>query len=126
MIARCADCPWACETGSRDSAISALWDHRERAHDEQQPPMQLSSTTFREQALAAIRTLAETGRPFAIAEAHDLVTIEPVNPRTAWPAVTREAARLGFIEWAGSYADSPLATTKGSAVKLWRGRRRAA
>lgn len=119
---RIPGCTATGQATTRDAALAAFNRHVD-THDTH-PPMQLASTTFREQALDAIQQLAATGKPFAIAQAHDLVTATPVDPRTAWPAVTREAVKLGLIEWAGEYTDSPLATTKGSAVKLWRGRKR--
>lgn len=105
-----------------DGALAFLWSHYETEHDPANlgEVHQLPTVTFREQALAAIRTLAATRKPFTIGEARPLVTVQPVNPRTEWAAVTREAVSLGLIRSHG-FAKSVVPTTKSSAVTEWIG-----
>ena len=122
--ARCGLCSWEFDAATSDQAARVGWLHYDRNHAAQPPAAtitQLPNVTFREQALAAIKALAVTGRDFTVGEAHQMVSVQPANPRTDWETARKEAERLGWIQWAGTYADSIVPSTKGSAVKVWRG-----
>lgn len=121
--ARCREdgCSWDVrDLPPGDAALTAWRNHHDRTHNGQ-GVTQLHGVTFHEQALLALRALAETGQPFTVGQAHPMVAIAPTNPRTDWEVARKDAERLGWIEWAGTYADSIVPTTKGSAVKVWVG-----
>jgi hypothetical protein len=70
-------------------------------------------------AIRALRTLAESGRPF---QAFDLLALgvsEPDDPRR-WGALVRAASTLGLIQVAG-YAVSKRRPEAGGLVRVWRG-----
>jgi hypothetical protein len=120
MIAKCVECGAHVAItvlGGNDE----LWQHADVHRYGEATIRQLPHVSFREHALAAIRALAVTGRPFTLGECHELVPVQPLNPQTEWPAALREAIRLGWVEWTGDYTDSQVPTTKASAVKVWRG-----
>lgn len=120
--ARCGECPWEVhDLPPGNAALNAWQTHHDRAHGEGHTISQLPGVTFHEQALLAIRSLAVTGEPFTVGHAHPMVAIPPTNPRTDWEVARKDAERLGLIEWTGEYADSIVPSTKGSAVKVWRG-----
>ena len=123
--ALCGDCTATFTRSTLMAAGDALWEHfktgcgANAARDAKQIT-QLPSVTFHEQALRAILTLAKTGRPFTIGQAHALVDVRPGNPSTDWPKAQREAEALGWIRHHG-FTKSVVPTTKGSAVSEWIG-----
>jgi hypothetical protein len=119
--AKCHECGWDVRDLPTGTADAAWESHRARQHGEGGGITQLPGVTFHEQALLALRSLAETGRPFTVGEAHPMVSIPPTNPRTDWEVARKDAERLGWIEWTKTYADSIVPSTKGSAVKVWQG-----
>lgn len=122
-MAKCATCGERIFLANGVRPADELWQHDNvcRLGQPASPVTQLPGVTFHEQALLAIRSLAVTGEPFTVGHAHPMVAIPPTNPRTDWEVARKDAERLGLIEWTGEYADSIVPSTKGSAVKVWRG-----
>lgn len=119
--ATCRECGWDVQNLPTGTGTAAWKSHRARIHGEGNTVTQLPGVPFHEQALLALRTLAMSGRDFTVGEAHELVSMPAPNPRTDWEVARKEAERLGWIESTGTYADSIVPSTKGSAVKVWRG-----
>lgn len=94
-----------------------------------QPVTQLAHVDWWTSAIDAIARLAResmrTGEPFTVFEVARYGVGEPINTRTDWGKLTRDAAHQGLIEHAKDAAGHELSTrsarpaTKGSLVALW-------
>lgn len=121
----CRTCDTRHTAGTWQEVARLIWDcdraDRGLPADYASNVAQLLSVSFHEQAVRAIKALAMTGRNFTVGEAHQMVSVEPANPRTDWETARKDAERLGYIEWTGEFAESVVPTSKHSAVKVWKG-----
>ena len=99
-----------------------LDEHFDRVHLGRQTEVrQMPTVDWHTQALTAVRTLAETGRPFVISEVIRLGVPDAPNPRADWGRLAKEAQELGWITPTGGLGRSVRPSAKSSPVAEWVG-----